>query len=147
MATPASLQNETRRALLIRAKAHAPLTSLVPAASIDPDGEPTWPFMLIETPRTQRLRMACVRGARVFFDAHAFAGPRVVAGVTVETGRDHIARIASAIETAFADNRITLESGAVAKIELSDAQLLKDGEPDHFHWFAQVNCRVLAEAV
>lgn len=147
MASPASLQREVRRALLTRAKAHAPLTALVPAAQIAPEGERAWPFVLIESPRTLRLKMACVNGARVSFDVHAFAGPRLSGGATVETAYDHVSRIAAAIEGAFADNRITLESGAVCHIAFSDTQFLRDDEPDAWHWFGQLNCRVLAEAV
>lgn len=147
MATPASLQREARRALITRAKASAGLTALVPAASIASEDRPPWPIIQIESPRTLRLRMTCVRGARVSFDVHAFAGPRIDSGAMVETGYDHASRIASAIETAFADNRLTLESGAVCKIEFSDTRLLRDEEPDAWHWFGQLNCRVLAEAV
>jgi hypothetical protein len=147
MAAPAALQRLARRALLTRLKADATLTALVPAASIAPQGEPTWPFVLVESPRTLRLRMACVRGARLSFDVHAFAGPRLDAGAVAETGYDHTSRIAAAIEGALADNRITLEDGSVCKIEFSDAQMLRDGEPDAWHWFSQINCRVLAPAV
>ena len=144
MANPTDLQRLARRALLTRAKANTALIALVPAASIAPDGEPTWPFMLIEAPRTLRLRASCVRGATVSFDVHAFAGPRVVAGATVETAYDHASRIGSAIETALADNVLTLEGGAKCHISFSDAQMLRDDEPDAWHWFAQINCRVLA---
>ena len=145
MATPTSLQRLAKRALLTRAKADAGLTALVPAASIAPDGTPSWPFILIASPRTLRLRASCVRGATVSFDVHAFAGPRESGGDVVEEGEDHIARIGSAIETVFADNRLTLTGGAVCKIEFSDMQLLPDDEPDHWHWLSQLNCRVLAE--
>ena len=143
--TPASLQRLVRRALLERAKADAGLIALVPVGSIAPTGERTWPFVMVESPRTLRLRMACVRGAQVSFDVHAFAGPRVVANATVETGYDHVSRIGSAIETVFADNNLTLEGGAKCKIEFSDTQFFKDGSPDDWHWVAQLNCRVLAE--
>lgn len=145
MATPSSLQRLARRALLTRANADAGLTALVPASHIAPDGTPGWPIVLIESPRTLRLRASCVRGARVSFDIHAFAGPRVVSGATVETGYDHVSRIAEAIETVFADNHLTLENGADCKIEFSDTQFLKDGEPDAWHWIGQLNCRVLSE--
>lgn len=145
MAAPTALQRLARRALLTRAKADTDLTDLVPAASIDPDGEVAWPFMLIENPRTLRLRAACVRGARASFDVHAFAGPRYTAGAMVETGYDHASRIGAQIETTFADNVLTLEGGATCRIEFSDVQMLKDDEPDAWHWFGQLNCRVLSE--
>lgn len=144
MAQPTSLQRLARRALLTRAKATPALTALVPAASIDPDGEPTWPFALIEAPRMQPLRATGLRGAVVSFDGHAFAGPREVGGAVVETGYDHASRIGSAFEAAFTDNRIALEDGKVCRIDFSDGQMLKDEKPDHWHWFTQINCRVLA---
>ena len=150
MATPTSLQRYARRALIIRAKSDAGLTALVPAASISPDGTAEWPFMLVASPRTLRLRASCVRGASVSFDVHAFAGPRYdtpdsETQQVVEIGYDHISRIGSAIETVFADNNLTLESGANCRIRFSDMQLLPDEKPDHWHWFSQLNCRVLSE--
>lgn len=144
MATPTSLQRLARRALLTRMKANATLTALVPTSRIAPTGEPVWPFVLVESPRTLRLLASCVRGARVSFDIHAFAGPRLSAGAVVETGYDHASRIGSAIETALADTVLTLEGGATCHIAFSDGQMLRDGEPDAWHWFSQINCRVLA---
>jgi len=138
------LQRLVRRALLTRLKSDAALTALVPAASINPVGEPAWPFILLRSPVTQRLRAACVVGGLVSWDVHVFAGPRESGGAIVETGEDHAGRIGAAIETALADNRITIEGGAVARIALSDIRLLPDGDVDHWHWFAQVNARVLA---
>ena len=145
MANPALLQRQVKRELLTRLKADAALTALVPDASVDPDGEPQWPFILVASPRTSRLRLSCVLGATVRFDVHAFAGPRMVAGAEVETGEDHVARIGAAIEALFAENNLTLPDGATCRTTFSDAQTLPDGEPDHWHWFAQLNCRVLAE--
>jgi hypothetical protein len=125
---------------MIRAKADVALIAIVPVGSICPEGEPAWPFILIESPRTLRLRAACVRGAQVTFDVHLFAGPRASA----ETGYDHVSRGAAAVEATFADNRLVLENGAICAIQFSDTQFLKDGEPDHWHWFGQLNCRVLS---
>lgn len=79
------------------------------------------------------------------FDLHVFAGPRLNASVEVETAKDHVSRIAGALEDLFCDGRITLASGTRCRVTMSDTQLLRDGEPDALHWFAQVNCRVLAE--
>lgn len=145
MATQTALQRLVRRALLTSAKADAALTALVPAASIAPDGTPVWPFVLVESPRTLKIRAACVRGAAVTFDLHAFAGPRLSAGVEVETAYDHVSRIGAAIETLFDDRRITLEGGATCLLKLSDTNILKDDEPNAQHWFAQCNARVLSE--
>lgn len=149
MANPSSLQRLARRALLERAKSDTGLTALVPAASIAPDGTATWPFVLVASPRTLRIRAACVRGATVSFDIHAFAGPRYdtldpQTQQVVETGYDHASRIGDAIETTFKDNNLTLEGGANCRIQFSDMQLLPDEEPDHWHWVSQLNCRVLA---
>jgi hypothetical protein len=111
MAQPTTLQRLARRALLTAAKADTALTALVPTGSIDPDGETAWPIVLIEAPVMRGLRAACVKGASVSFDVHAFAKPREDAGSVVETGYDHASRIGAAVD---------------------------------WHWFGQLNCRVLA---
>lgn len=144
MATPATLQRLTRRALITRAKADVALTAIVPAASIEPMGEPVWPHVIFRSPRTNRLRQSCVQGARVSFDVHVFARERYVAGALVETGYDHCSRAAAALESALADNRLTLENGAICKIEFSDTQMFQDGTPDDWHWFGQLNAKVLS---
>lgn len=144
MATQSDLQRLARRALLTALKNSDTLTALVLADAIDPDGEPVWPFILIESPRTLKLRATCVRGASVSFDLHAFAGPRQVAGQTVETGYDHVSRIGSAVEGAIDEARLTLENDAICAVRFSDTQYLKDGEPDAWHFVTQVNCRVLS---
>lgn len=144
MAQPTDLQRLARRALLIRAKADPALVALVPAASIAPDGEPTWPIILIETPTARSLIAACLRGAEVSFDVHAFARARVSDSQEVETGYDHTSRIGGQIERTLADNRLLLENGATCRIRFSDRQMLRDGRPDDWHWFGQLNCRVLA---
>lgn len=133
-----------RRALLETLKASGELIALVPAARIDPDGEATWPYIGIQSPRTLRLRMSCVRGAAVSFDIHAFVGPRLEGQTVVETGYDHASAIGSAIEAAIDDARLVLENGAICAVRLGDTQLLRDGEPDAWHWVAQANCRVLS---
>lgn len=138
------LQKLVRRALLSHLKADSDLTALVPAASINPIGTPTWPFIILRSPTTQPLRAACVRGGQVSWDIHAFAGPREVAGAMVETAEDHAGSIGAAIETALADNWLALPDGAKAHISLSDIRLLEDGDTDGYHWFAQINARVLA---
>ena len=138
------LQKLVRRALLTRLKAEPGVTTLVPAARINPPGVPVWPFIVLRSPVTQKLRATGLRGGVVSWDIHAFAGPRLSAGATVETAEDHTGSIGAAIEAALADNRITLESGAVCHISLSDIRLLQDDEPDAYHWFAQISARVLA---
>lgn len=144
------IQRLVRRAVLAKLKADTGLTALVPAASMFGQsipaevGDPTWPFVKLGASATQRLRAARVNGGSVAVDVHAFARSRKVAGVTVETAEDHASRIGAAIETALADQHLTLDGNEDARIELSDIRLLQDEEPDAFHWFAQLNARVLA---
>lgn len=133
------IQRTVRRALLTRLKADAALVALVPKAQINPLDEPTWPHIRLRSPVTQRLRATGVNAGVVVWDIHAFARAKPDA-----TAEDHAGLIGAAIEMALADNRIPLEGGGTAKIELSDIRLLEDETPDAFHWFAQVNCRVLA---
>ena len=137
-------QKLVRRALLIKLKADLALTALIPKASINPPGTPTWPFIVLRAPVTQRLKAACVNGGQGSWDVHAFAGPRLSAGAVVETAEDHAGSIGAAIETALADNWLDLPDGAKVRIRLGDIRLLQDGDLDHYHWFAQVNWRVLS---
>lgn len=138
------LQKLVRRALLTRLKADTALTALVSAGSINPVGTPTWPFIVLRAPITQRLKAACVNGGQGSWDVHAFAGPRLSGGAVVETAEDHAGSIGAAIETALADNWLALPDGAKVRIRLSDIRLLQDGDPDHYHWFCQCNWRVLS---
>lgn len=141
------LQRLVRRAVLARLKADTALTVLVPAASIYPQAvpnEPAWPFIKLGPTGTLRLRAACVNGGLVSVDVHAFARPRLSGGQIVETAEDHASRIGASIEAALSDRHLTLEGGADAHIALGDIRLLQDAEPDAFHWFAQLNARVLA---
>jgi len=137
------LQRLVRRALLTRLKADAGLIALVPKASINPDGTPAWPFIKLHAPVTQRLRSSCVNGGLVSWDIHAFARKRT--GASPMTAEDHASLIGAEIERVLADNWLDLEGGGRARVRLSDIRLLEDGTPDAFHWFAQVNARVLAE--
>ncbi len=138
MITPTALQRQARRTLLARARNHAGLLALVPKANIDPDGVHEWPIVLIEAPRALPKRMACVKGADVSFDVHAFAGP-----TSAITGYDLISAIGEQIETAFAPNVLPLEDGSQCRLAFSDVRILKDNDPDHWHWFGQLNCEVL----
>lgn len=141
------LQRIVRRAVLARLKADAALTALVPAGSIYPQAvpaEPVRPFIKLGPTGTLRLRAACVNGGLVTVDVHAFARARESGGQVVETAEDHASRIGEQIERALDGVNITLEGGAKAKLDLGDIRLLQDQEPDAFHWFAQINARVLA---
>lgn len=139
MITPTALQRAARREILTRAKNAAALLALVPKANIDPVGVKPWPIIMVEAPTMLPRRMACANGADVSFDVHAFAGP---VGSTM-TGYDHICAIGEQIDTVLAPNNITLEDGSHCKLSFSDVRILKDVDPDHWHWFGQLNCRVL----
>lgn len=143
MITATALQRQARRTLLTRARSHAGLLALVPKASIDPAGVKPWPIVMIEAPTALPRRMACAKGARVSFDVHAFAGP---IGSSVP-GYDHISAIGEQIETVFAPNNLVLEDGSVCKLSFSDVRILKDADPDHWHWFGQLNCEVLKAVI
>jgi Protein of unknown function (DUF3168) len=143
------LQRLLRRAILTRLKSDTGLTNLVPAGSIYPQaisGAPTWPFVKLGPPVTLRYRATCVTGGNISLDVHAFARARESGGVVVETAEDHCGRIGENIERVLADNNLTLEGGATAKLHLTDIRLFQDEEPDAFHYMAQINARVLAEA-
>lgn len=138
------LQRLVRRALLARLKADTGLTALVPAGSINPLGEPTWPFIVLRAPVSRQLRAAKLHGQEGSWDIHAFARAREVAGVLAETGEDHCGRIGAEIERVLADNRLLIEGGAICRITVSDMRLLTDESPDDWHYFAQINWRALA---
>lgn len=139
-----AIQRLVRRALLAKLKGNAPLTAAVATGSINPVGEPAWPFIRLDAPVTRRLRAAELNGGEGSFDIHAFARDRESGGAMVETGEDHAGRIGGLIEAALADNRLALEGGGVVKIEVNDMRLLTDDDPGAWHYFAQVNFRVLA---
>ena len=139
MITPTALQRQARRAALIRMKAAGPLIALVPKTSIDPVGVQPWPIIMVEAPTMLETYMTCANGADVSFDIHAFAGPK---GSTM-TGYDHICAIGEQIDTVLARNNIVLEDGSHCKLSWSDRRILKDTDPDHWHWFGQLNCKVL----
>ena len=140
-----ALQRLVRRALLTRLKADTDLTALVPTGSINPAGQPTWPFIVLRAPVSRRLRAACLNGGEGSWDVHAFARPRIAGGAEVTTAEDHAGLIGAAIETALSDRWLELEGGGRVHIELNDIRLLPDAEPEAYHWFAQCNWRVLAQ--
>lgn len=143
MITPTALQRQARRTILIRAKNAAGLIALVPKANIDPDGVKPWPIIMVEAPVMAETFGACANGADVSFDVHAFAGPKLSGSSVTMTGYDHICAIGEQIDTVLARNNITLEDGSHCKFTWSDRRILKDNDPDHWHWFGQLNCRVL----
>lgn len=141
-----ALETLVRVAVLSRLKNDTGLLALVTRDSIDPDPEvePVWPHVKTEAYTCQPFEAACVRGGRVTGDLHGFAGPRRESGQIVEDARYHAGRIGAALQKALHRTRLDLEGGGHARIRLSDIRLLSDG-PQAFHWFAQINARVLAE--
>lgn len=147
MATKA-LQRLVRRAILARLKANSGVTTLVAAASIygqDTGPNATMPLIRSGAATTRRLKAAGVNGGEVSLDLHAFARARSSGGQEVETAEDHCGRIGGAIETALEDVRLSLSDGSICRISISDTQFMRDADdPQAFHWFGQVNARVLA---
>lgn len=133
------LQRFVRRAVLARLKADVGLLALVPKASINPTTAPTWPFIVLRAPVTQRLNAANLRGGEGSWDVHAFA-----AAVPTLTAEDNAGLIGAEIERVLADNNLALEGGGNVRIRLGDIRLLPDGDEQHYHWFAQLNWRVMA---
>lgn len=88
--------------------------------------------------------MSCSKGSTGSLDLHIFATATKVGETVVVTGRDNIARIAKELERVLAENWLTLADGSRCKIWFSDRQLIRDGKVHDWHWFAQLNCRVLA---
>lgn len=143
-----AMQRLVRRAVLEILKNDPHLTALVPAERWYPQGapvDPVWPFGKTGAPFTQRLRATGVNGALIAFSLHVFARSLEVDGAVTETAEDHAGIIGGHVERVLADNRFELREGPTVKLWLSDMQLLQDGGPDAFHWFTQVNARVLAE--
>lgn len=144
MITPTALQRAARREILTRLKNAAPLIALVPKASIDPSDVKPWPIIMVEAPTMTERYMSCANGADVAFDVHAFAGPvKNVSGAVLTFGYDHISAIGEQIDTVLARNNFVLEDGSHCKLSWSDRRILKDADPDHWHWFGQLNCQVL----
>lgn len=142
------MQRQARRAVLLQLKNDASLTAIVPATSWFPQTappDPVWPFGKLGSAIGQRFKAAGANGATVAFAVHVFARDRLVAGAAVETAEDYAGRIGEHVERVLADNRVTLDDGTVVKLHLSDIQLMPDAEPGAFHWFAQINARVLTE--
>ncbi len=147
---PTGMQRQARRAVLLLLKNDSTLTALVPAERWYPQTtppDPVWPFGKLGGSTGQRSRAAGVNLAQVAFALHVFARDREESGAVVETAEDYAGRIGEHVERVLADNRVTLGDGTVLRLHLSDLQLMPDGEPGAFHWFAQVNARVLTEAL
>lgn len=135
-----------RRAVLTHMKAGAALTALVPAASIHPQqplSEPTWPFIRYGSPSSVPREAACLNGADVTFDVHAFAKPRYDAGgQMVETAEDHCNRIAEQIEARLHRSRLDITGGHIS-IRSTGTQILTDRDtPDAFHAVCSFRAKV-----
>ena len=142
------LQRLVRRDILTRLKQDAFVTALVPSTSIYSQAtpkEPKWPFIKTGAVQSIPIRGACMDGATVNISVHGFSRGRYNAsGALVETAEDHASRIGAAIEDCLDAKGATLTTGERVRYRLTDVQLLVDGgEPDAFHYFANVSARVL----
>lgn len=138
-----------RRKALVMMKGDATLTALVPAASIYSQrvpGVPTWPYVRMgPMTETGRLRPPGTNGGIYSCPLHAFARDKVVAGQVTQTAESHADAIGAALEDVFRDIRVALTGSDVVKFWLTDKNLMEDqGEAEAFHWFAQINARVIA---
>lgn len=142
------VQRLARRALLARLKADSDLTGLVPVDRIygqTVPREPVWPFTKFGPPSTiGRVRIpGCVtKGRLITFPFHAFARNRIVSGASVETAESHASRIGEAMEGSLDGKRWTLDDGQIIHTDISDMQLMPDGEPTAFHYFGQINVKL-----
>lgn len=138
---------EVRREILPLLKNSAAVTALVPASRIYPQGapsEPQWPFIKLGAPTAIPLRGGVTNGSRVICAVHAFAGPIKDGTQTIEYAEDHAARIGEAIEAALDKQNVDRAGPGRIHLLLSDMQLLQDGDPAAFHYFATVNAKVIA---
>jgi len=143
----------TRRAILIRLKAHAGLLAIVPASEVHgqaPLITPTMPFVKTGAPSSTPVKGSCLDGATVSLPVHAFARARKNgSGAVIETAEDHASRIGEQIEKALDDKAdlvtVVAANDARLRYRITDQQLLVDGaDSDAFHWFGTVQARVVA---
>lgn len=148
MATTA-LQRLARRAILARLKADANLTAIVPAASIygQSSGKPGWPFVKLGPPTTVgRVRIpGCAPWGRLInIPLHGFAGPVMSAGTATETAEDHAGRLGGALEAVLDTKKWKIDTTAIIQTEITDMQLLQDGDEDHFHYVGLIAAKIVA---
>jgi hypothetical protein len=137
-----------RQAAIVRMVGFAPLTSIVPAASIYPQSAPAapgWPFVKWGSFSSLPRRAACLDGALLVGAVHGFARARKSSASIAETGEDHASRLGTQIAKAL-DRWSTPIEGGVATFLWTGSQLLIDGnEADDFH--AVVNFRIRCSTV
>lgn len=121
-----------RRAMLARMKASAPLTAIVPGASIFGQTVPadkTWPFVKTGAPSaTGAVRGTCMNGAEGIVAIHGFSNGRRQGKKLIETAEDHAGRIGDAIAEALDGTRLPLDGGGAVKLTWTGDQLLQDPE-------------------
>lgn len=145
-----ALIRDVRRAVLIRLKADAAVTAIVPAARIYPaetPAEPAFPFTRFDAPQSIPLDMACVAGATVTFLKHGFAKARYQGGAMIETAEDHAQRLGDALWGSLHNHRLPLAGldGATVLIRVQSLRIVRDGDdPDAQHAILSCSGRVLA---
>lgn len=144
------LQRLVRRDILARLKGNAGVTALVSAPSIYSQStprEPAWPFIKTGAVQSLPIRGSCIDGAMVNISVHGFSKGRwsgqTGSSSLLETAESHAGRIGEAIERCLDAKGFEMEGGRRVRYRCTDMQLLVDGEPDAFHYFANVQARVL----
>lgn len=149
------LLRETERAAVISLKGNAPLISLVPKLSIDPqpltagfdeDGDVVWPFLRIDGTQAIPQGRGCNARSEISFAVHTFAKPRhqgdPATTPELETARDFAGRINSAVVEAM-QGHAYLVAGRRYRFTVRSSRLMRDGAEDSA-WHGIVN--VLARA-
>ncbi|WP_313230154.1 tail completion protein gp17 [Sphingobium yanoikuyae] len=145
------LLRETERAAVISLKGNAPLISLVPKLSIDPqpltagfdeDGDVVWPFLRIDGTQAIPQGRGCNARSEISFAVHAFAKPRYDGGgAMLETARDFAGRINSAVVEAMQAHAYIV-AGRRYRFSVRSSRLMRDGdEADAWHGIVNVLAR------
>lgn len=145
------LLRESERAALITLKGNAPLLAIVAKPSINPTpgskgvdgkGNAIWPFIRLEGSQSVLAGRGCTARAEVTFQVHSFAKPRYnISKTTLETARDHAARINSAVVEAIHKHAFVVD-GRRYRFTVGSSRLMRDGaETDGWHGIANVVAR------
>lgn len=137
-----------QRTMLTLLQQNSDVTALVAANSIQPFGEPVWPFIRSDAPAVVPLKASGVDGMIGEFAVHSFAKPRYNgSGAMIETAKDHAGRIGAAVANALDRQRLDLAAGFNTRATLiwRGGQLLPDpAEEDAYHSVQNFRARVLS---
>lgn len=138
-----------RRITVSTLRGGAGLTALVPAASIygqRMEATPGWPYISLGDGRVaERIRANGVSSAVITFPLHVFAQALHSGGGVSKTADHHASDIGEQVEALLDDKRYALaDITGTCRFTLSDTALMADKSPENFHWFTQVNARIIA---